>query len=339
MGGLISDMAPIFVASLPAGDRISARLREGLGPAIRWSRAFASQSRDLEPALPDTTTTVSAHESGTFAIAGKAVHRLGFGAMQLTGPGIWGEPADRDECVRVVRRAVELGVDFIDTADSYGPYVSEEILREALHPYPEQVLIATKAGFVRTGPGQWHVVGRPAYLRQEVEMSLRRLGVESFDLLQLHRIDPQVPLADQVGELKALQDEGKIAALGLSEVSVDEIEQAREIADIVTVQNLYNLTHRESQAVVDYCSEQGIGFIPWFPIASGRLARPGRAVDQVVQASGATPAQVALAWLLAISPVVLPIPGTSKVAHLEENVAAAGVTLTADQVAELTASA
>jgi pyridoxine 4-dehydrogenase len=288
--------------------------------------------------LSDTTTTVSAHESGTFTIAGKTVHRLGFGAMQLTGRGIWGEPADRDECVRVVRRAVELGVDFIDTADSYGPYVSEEILREALHPYPEQVFIATKAGFVRTGPGQWHVVGRPAYLRQEVEMSLRRLGVERIDLLQLHRIDPQVPLADQVGELKALQDEGKIAALGLSEVSVDEIEQAREIADVVTVQNLHNLVHRESQAVLDYCTEQGIGFIPWFPIASGRLARPGGAVDDVAQATGATPAQVALAWLLAISPVVLPIPGTSKVAHLEENVAAAGVTLTAAQVAELTGS-
>jgi len=289
--------------------------------------------------LPDTTTTVPAHRSGTFTIADKTVHRLGFGAMQLTGPGIWGEPADRDECVRVVQRAVELGVDFIDTADSYGPYVSEEILREALHPYPEQVLIATKAGFVRTGPGRWHVVGRPEYLRQEVEMSLRRLGVDRIDLLQLHRIDRQVPLADQVGELKAMQDEGKIAALGLSEVSVDEIEQAREIADIVTVQNLHNLVHRESQAVLDYCTEHAIGFIPWFPIASGRLARPGGAVDHVVRATAATPAQVALAWLLAISPVVLPIPGTSKVAHLEENVAAAGVTLTADQVAELTASA
>ncbi|HEY2985226.1 MAG TPA: aldo/keto reductase, partial [Jatrophihabitantaceae bacterium] len=219
------------------------------------------------------------------------------------------------------------------------PYVSEEILREALHPYPEQVLIATKAGFVRTGPGQWHVVGRPAYLRQEVEMSLRRLGVDRIDLLQLHRIDRQVPLADQVGELKAMQDEGKIAALGLSEVSVDQIEQAREIADIVTVQNLHNLVHRESHAVLDYCTEHAIGFIPWFPIASGRLARSGGAVGDVVRATGATPAQVALAWLLAISPVVLPIPGTSKVAHLEENVAAAGVTLTADQVAELTAPA
>jgi aryl-alcohol dehydrogenase-like predicted oxidoreductase len=280
--------------------------------------------------------TAVAHDSGTFTIAGKTVHRLGFGAMQLTGKGIWGEPADRDECVRVVRRAVELGVDFIDTADSYGPYVSEEIIREALHPYPEQVLVATKAGFVRTGPGEWHVVGRPKYLRQEVELSLRRLGVERIDLLQLHRIDPDVPLADQLGELKALQDEGKIGALGLSEVSVAEIQAAREIADIVSVQNLYNLTYRKSQDVLDYCTEQGLGFIPWFPIASGKLAEPGGVVDEIVHATGATPAQVALAWLLAISPVVLPIPGTSKVAHLEENVAAAGVTLTEEQVAELT---
>ncbi|HEY3714512.1 MAG TPA: aldo/keto reductase [Jatrophihabitantaceae bacterium] len=280
--------------------------------------------------------TAVAHHSGTFTIAGKTVHRLGFGAMQLTGPGVWGEPADRDECVRVVRRAVELGVDFIDTADSYGPYVSEEIIREALYPYPEQVLVATKAGFVRTGPGEWHVVGRPEYLRQEVELSLRRLGVERIGLLQLHRIDPDVPLADQLGELTALQDEGKIGALGLSEVSVAEIQAAREIADIVSVQNLYNLTYRKSQDVLDYCTEQGLGFIPWFPIASGKLAEPGGVVDEIVHATGATPAQVALAWLLAISPVVLPIPGTSKVAHLEENVAAAGVTLTEEQVAELT---
>jgi aryl-alcohol dehydrogenase-like predicted oxidoreductase len=283
--------------------------------------------------------TAVAHHSGTFTVAGKTIHRLGFGAMQLTGPGVWGEPADRDECVRVVRRAVELGVDFIDTADSYGPYVSEEIIREALYPYPEQVLVATKAGFVRTGPGEWHVVGRPKYLRQEVELSLRRLGVERIDLLQLHRIDPDVPLADQLGELKALQDEGKIGALGLSEVSVEEIKAAREIADIVSVQNLYNLTYRKSQDVLDYCTEQGLGFIPWFPIASGKLAEPGGVVDDIVHATGATPAQVALAWLLAISPVMLPIPGTSKVAHLDENVAAAGVELTADQVATLTAAA
>ncbi len=281
----------------------------------------------------------SAHTSGTFSIGGKPVHRLGFGAMQLTGEGIWGEPADRDECIRVVRRAVELGVDLIDTADSYGPYVSEEILRDALYPYPDHVLIATKAGLVRTGPGEWHSVGRPEYLRQEVEMSLRRLRLERIDLFQLHRIDPQVPLADQLGELRALQSEGKIAAVGLSEVSVREIEQARKITEIVTVQNLHNLTYRKSADVLDYCTEQGIGFIPWFPIANGKLAAPGGPVDAVVQATGATPAQVALAWLLAISPVVLPIPGTSKVAHLDENVAAASIALTDSQVADLTAAA
>jgi pyridoxine 4-dehydrogenase len=282
--------------------------------------------------------TAAAHQSGTFSIAGTEVHRLGFGAMRLTGPGIWGAPADREECVRVARRAVELGIDLIDTADSYGPYVSEEILREALSPYPEQLLIATKAGLVRTGPSQWHAVGRPEYLRQEAEMSLRRLGVERLDLLQLHRPDPQVPLADQVGELKNLQDEGKVAAIGVSNVSVEQLKAAREIADIVTVQNRYNLTDRHSQDVLDYCATAGIGFIPWAPIASGGLAEPGGPVDDVVQATGATPSQVALAWLLAVSPVILPIPGTSKVAHLEDNVAAAALKLTDEQVAELSAA-
>jgi aryl-alcohol dehydrogenase-like predicted oxidoreductase len=283
--------------------------------------------------------TAAAHQSGTFTIAGKTVHRLGFGAMRLTGPGIWGEPADREECVRVARRAVELGVDLIDTADSYGPYVSEEILREALYPYPEQLLIATKAGLVRTGPQEWHAVGRPEYLRQEAEMSLRRLGVDRLDLLQLHRPDPQVPLADQVGELKKLQDEGKVAAIGVSNVTLEQLRAARKIADIVTVQNRYNLTDRHSQDVLDYCTTEGIGFIPWAPIASGGLAESGGPVDDVVKATGDTPGQVALAWLLAVSPVVLPIPGTSKVSHLEENVAAAALTLTDDQVAELSAAA
>jgi pyridoxine 4-dehydrogenase len=283
--------------------------------------------------------TALAHRSGTFTIAGKTVHRLGFGAMRLTGAGIWGEPADRAECVRVARRAVELGVDLIDTADSYGPYVSEEILREALSPYPEQLLIATKAGLVRTGPGQWDPVGRPEYLRQEAEMSLRRLGVERIDLLQLHRPDPQVPLADQVGELKKLQDEGKIAAVGVSNVTVEQLEAARKVADIVTVQNMYSLTNRRSQDVLDYCATGGIGFIPWAPIARGGLADTAGPIDDVVGATGATPTQVALAWLLALSPVVLPIPGTSKVAHLEENVAAAELALSQDQVAALTAAA
>jgi aryl-alcohol dehydrogenase-like predicted oxidoreductase len=283
--------------------------------------------------------TAAAHQSGTFTIAGKTVHRLGFGAMRLTGPGIWGEPADREECVRVARRAVELGVDLIDTADSYGPYVSEEILREALYPYPEQLLIATKAGLVRTGPREWHAVGRPEYLRQEAEMSLRRLAVDRLDLLQLHRPDPQVPLADQVGELKKLHDEGKVAAIGVSNVTLEQLQAARDIADIVTVQNRYNLTDRHSQDVLDYCTTEGIGFIPWAPIASGGLAEPGGPVDDVVKATGDTPGQVALAWLLAVSPVVLPIPGTSKVSHLEENVAAAALTLTDEQVAELNAAA
>jgi aryl-alcohol dehydrogenase-like predicted oxidoreductase len=284
------------------------------------------------------STTAPVHASGTFSIGSKTVHRLGFGAMRLTGQGIWGPPADHDEAVRVVRRAVELGVDFIDTADSYGPHVSEEIIREALYPYPEQVLVATKAGLVRTGPDEWHPVGRPEYLRQQAVLSLQRLGVERIDLFQLHRIDSKVPLEDQVGELKKLQDEGKIDQIGLSEVSVEELKQAREIAEVATVQNLYNLTNRQSEDVLDYATAEGIGFIPWFPIASGKLAEPGGPVDHIVRATGATPAQVSLAWLLARSPVILPIPGTSKVSHLEENLGAAGLTLTDDQVAELTAA-
>ncbi|HEY8480866.1 MAG TPA: aldo/keto reductase [Spirillospora sp.] len=287
-------------------------------------------------ALP---ASAPAHVSGEFTIAGQTVHRLGYGAMRLTGPGVWGPPRDRAEAVRVLRRAVDLGVDFIDTADSYGPFYSEEIIREALHPYPEGLLIATKAGFVRTGPGEWHMLGRPAYLRQQVEMSLRRLGLERIGLFQLHRIDPEVPLADQIGELKDLRDEGKIASIGLSEVGVGQIEDARGITEIVTVQNRYNLTDRGSEDVLKYCEEHGIGFIPWYPIAAGKLAEPGGPVDDVARATGATPAQVSLAWLLAHSPVMLPIPGTSSVAHLEENVAAASVTLTDEQVAALDAAA
>ncbi|SDJ29656.1 Predicted oxidoreductase [Frankineae bacterium MT45] len=276
-----------------------------------------------------------ARESGTFSVGPKSVHRLGFGAMRITGDGIWGEPADRPEAVRVLRRAVELGVDFIDTADSYGPHVSEEIIREALYPYADQVLIATKAGLVRTGPNEWHPVARPEYLRQQAELSLRRLGVERIDLFQLHRIDANVPFADQIGVLKELQTEGKIGAIGLSEVSVEELKAAAEIVRIDTVQNLYNLTFRKSEDVLDYATEQGIGFIPWYPIASGKLSEPGGLVDEIVTETGATPAQVSLAWLLARSPVMLPIPGTSKVAHLEENVAAAQVSLTAAQVQAL----
>ena len=289
-----------------------------------------------QPSRQSTARPISA--SGTFNIGDLTVHRLGYGAMQITGKGVWGPPRDVEEAVRVLRRAVELGVDLIDTADSYGPYISEELIHRALHPYPKGLVIATKAGLTRTGPNQWHPVGRPEYLRQECEMSLRRLGLERIDLFQLHRVDEKVPADEQFGLLRDLQKEGKVRHVGLSEVSVEQIESARKIVPIVTVQNRYNLTDRGSEGVLDYCAEQGIGFIPWFPIASGELARPGGAVDHVVKATGATPAQVALAWLLARSPVMLPIPGTSTVKHLEENCASAGVKLTPAQVSELTAA-
>ncbi|MFN2561890.1 MAG: aldo/keto reductase [Jatrophihabitans sp.] len=285
-----------------------------------------------------TDLNTPASISGTFEIAERTVHRLGFGAMRLTGQGVWGEPADRAECVRVVRRAVELGVDLIDTADSYGPHVSEEIIREALYPYPEQVLVATKAGFTRHGPDRWAAVGRPEYLRQQCEMSLRRLGLDRIDLFQLHRIDSKVPLADQIGVLAELRDEGKIGAVGLSEVSVEDIDAVRAITEVATVQNLYNLTNRKSEDVLDYCTREAIGFIPWFPIAAGDLAKPGGPVDEIAKRHEATPAQVAIAWLLARAQVVLPIPGTSSVKHLEENLEAGPLyqRLTRDEVAELT---
>jgi aryl-alcohol dehydrogenase-like predicted oxidoreductase len=276
--------------------------------------------------------------SGTFNLGELTVHRLGFGAMRITGTGIWGEPADRDECVRVLRRAVELGVDLIDTADSYGPYVSEEIIHEALHPYPDGLIIATKAGLVRTGPNVWWPVGRPEYLRQECEMSLRRLGVDRIDLFQLHRIDAQVPAEEQFGLLADLIAEGKVRHVGLSEVSVDEIKAAQAMVPVVSVQNLYNLSNRQSEAVLDYCEAERLGFIPWAPIASGNLAKPGGAVDQIAGATGATASQVALAWLLNRSPVILPIPGTSSVSHLEENCGAATVELSDDQTKALTAA-
>jgi pyridoxine 4-dehydrogenase len=277
--------------------------------------------------------------SGTFAIGDMTVHRLGYGAMQVTGFGVWGQPRDRDECIRVLRRCIDLGVDLIDTADSYGPYISEELIREALHPYPRRLRIATKAGLVRTGPNQWHPVGRPEYVRQECEMSLRRLGVDRIDLFQLHRVDPKVPATEQYELLRDLQAEGKVRHVGLSEVSVEQIEAAVKVVPIVTVQNRYNLTDRGSEDVLDYCQEQQIGFIPWFPIASGELARPGGMVDRISHETGATPAQVALAWLLQRSPVMLPIPGTSSVKHLEENCAAATVKLTDSQMNELRAAA
>jgi pyridoxine 4-dehydrogenase len=274
--------------------------------------------------------------SGTFALGGQlVVHRLGFGAMRITGPGIWGEPADRDQAIEVLRRAVELGVDLIDTADSYGPYVSEELIRTALRPYPSHLVIATKAGLVRTGPNVWHPVGRPAYLRQECEMSLRRLGLEQIALFQLHRVDPQVPLEEQVGELAALQSEGKIRFIGLSNVSVDQVKAARAIVSIATVQNRYNLVDRGSEDVLDLCERERIGFIPWFPLATGDLSRRDGPLMGFSERLGATPSQIAVAWLLHRSPVILPIPGTASVAHLEENLEAALIGLTDDQVTEL----
>ena len=270
----------------------------------------------------------------TFTYAGQTVHRLGFGAMRITGPGVWGYPADREGALAVLRRAVELGVDFIDTADSYGPAVSEELIAEALAPYGE-VRVATKAGFLRTGPDKWVPCGKPDYLRQECEMSLRRLGVESIDLFQLHRIDPEVPAEDQFGLLADLLAEGKVRAVGLSEVNVNEIRAARAVVEISTVQNLYNVSRRSSEDVVSYCDAEGIGFIPWFPVAAGALARPGGVLDAVATKLGASTAQVSLAWLLARSPVVLPIPGTSKVAHLEENMAARYIELSAEDLAAI----
>jgi pyridoxine 4-dehydrogenase len=266
------------------------------------------------------------------------VHRLGFGAMRIVGDGVWGEPADRHAAVQVVRRAVELGVDFIDTADSYGPNISEEILAEALHPYKDGLRIATKVGFTRTGPNQWIPVGRPEYLRQQTELSLRKLKVDTLDLLQLHRIDPKVDAEEQFGVLRELQDEGKVKALGLSQVSVEELEAAGKHFTVSTVQNRYNLTDRSSEDVLRYSEENGIGFIPWAPISAGELARPGGPLDEAAKRLGATTSQVALAWLLRRSPVMMPIPGTGSVQHLEENLAAAGVSLDEDTYAELEAA-
>lgn len=275
-------------------------------------------------------------EPTTFTYANQTVNRLGYGAMRITGEGIWGPPKDPDECRPVLRRAVELGVNLIDTADSYGPYVSEELIREALHPYGD-VKIATKAGFLRIGPDAWRECGRPDYLRQECEMSLRRLGQESIDLFQLHRIDPAVAPEDQFGLLRALLDEGKIQAVGLSEVSVEQITAARNIVTISTVQNLYNVSNRQSEEVLVYCDREGIGFIPWYPVAAGSLARSGGPLDALAHKNGITVGQLSLAWLLRRSKVMLPIPGTSKVAHVEENCAAASITLDDETFASLDA--
>ena len=273
--------------------------------------------------------------SGTFELGGRTVHRLGFGAMRLTGEGIWGPPADHQGCLAVLRRSVELGVDLIDTADSYGPEVSERLIFEALHPYPDGLVIATKAGLTRQGPGVWTPVGRPEYLRQQCELSLRRLGVERIDLFQLHRIDPGVAADEQFGLLADLVSEGKVKHVGLSQVSVAELEAARKVVPVVSVQNLFNLTDRTSDGLLEHCEAEGIGFIPWFPVASGQLSGPDTAMGAVVAETGATPTQVALAWLLHRSPVMLPIPGTKSVAHVEENCESATLQLDDGQMATL----
>jgi aryl-alcohol dehydrogenase-like predicted oxidoreductase len=284
--------------------------------------------------------TISAAASGTFKIGGDLeVTRLGYGAMRIVGDGVWGPAKDHDTVMEVLRRLPGLGVDFIDTADSYGPFYSEDYIAEALAPYSEGTIVATKGGFTRHGPNVWKEVGRWEYLRQCALMSLRRLKVERIDLWQLHRIDPRTDRDEQFAEMKALQEDGLVRHLGLSEVSVEEIKAAQEVFEVTTVQNLYNLTNRKSEDVLRYCEEQGIGFIPWFPLAAGKLARPGGVVDEIARAHDATAGQVALAWLLAKSPVMLPIPGTGSVEHLEENVAAADLELTADELASLDAAA
>jgi pyridoxine 4-dehydrogenase len=284
-----------------------------------------------------TTTTAAKNHSGVFKIGGDMpVNRLGFGAMRITGAGVWGEPDDKDEALRTLRKLPELDIDFIDTADSYGPEVSERLIHEALHPY-KGIKIATKAGLARTGPGVWIPLGRPEYLRQQTVLSSRRLGVERIDLWQLHRIDPKVPQSEQFDAIKAMQSEGLINHVGLSEVGVREIEAAQKYFKVATVQNRYNLADRSSEAVVDFCEKHGIGFIPWFPLAAGDLAKPGSRLETIAKNHDAGPSQIALAWLLKRSPVILPIPGTSKVKHLEENVAGANIKLTDKEFAELNA--
>jgi pyridoxine 4-dehydrogenase len=277
-------------------------------------------------------TTLQTETTGTFVLGENlTIHRLGYGAMRITGPGIWGEPKDRAEALRVLKRAVELGVNFIDTADAYGPEVSENLIAEALYPYPAGLVIATKGGFARSGPNKWEMVGRPEYLRQCVEMSLRRLKLERIELYQLHRIDPKVPVEESLGALKDLQKAGKIRHIGLSEVSPAEIDRASKTVKIVSVQNQYNLSDRQHEKVLQYCEQQQLAFIPWFPVAAGKLAEPGGPLDQIARKHGATVAQLSLAWLLHHSPVMIPIPGTSSVKHLEENMAAARLQLSPEE--------
>ena len=286
--------------------------------------------------MTDQDTRPNAASAGTFDLGGDLkVVRMGFGAMRITGEGIWGEPEDPEEARTVLRRAIELGINLIDTADSYGPEVSERLIGETLHPYPERLVIATKGGLTRPGPGRWKPDGRPEHLREACEGSLRRLKVDRIDLYQLHRIDPRVPAEESLGTLAELREEGKIRHVGLSEVRIEEIQQAREIVPIASVQNRYNLTDRNYEDVLDFCEREGIGFIPWFPLATGNLARPGGPLDEMAARRGVAPSQIALAWLLMRSPVMLPIPGTSSVAHLEENVAAADLRLSQEEFEEL----
>jgi len=283
-----------------------------------------------------TNETVNANQSGTFRFGGDLpVYRLGFGAMRITGNGVWGPPKDRKEALAVLRRAVELGVNLIDTAESYGPHVSEELIAEALFPYPEDLIIASKGGLERTGPNQWPINGRPERLREGLEGSLRRLRLDRIDVWQLHRIDPEVPEDEQFGVIGEFQREGKIRHAGLSEATVDQIERAGKFFEVVSVQNRYNLADREWEPVLEYCDRQNIGFIPWFPLQTGKLAKKGGPLARVATAHQATPAQIALAWLLKRSKVMLPIPGTSSVQHLEENMGGAGIELTDDEFASI----
>ena len=291
-------------------------------------------------ALAGSNEKSAAVRAGQFAIGGDLqVNRLGFGAMRITGTGVWGPPASRTEAIRVLRRAVELGINFIDTADSYGPHVSEELIAEALHPYPVELLIATKGGFDRPGSGRWIENGRPEHLIAACEGSLKRLRLSRIDLYQLHRIDSKVPAEDQLGALKKLQVEGKIRYIGLSEVSLRQLQHAEKLVDVVSVQNRYSLADRGSEDVLDYCEQNGIGFIPWFPLAAGKLSGPDSSIGRVARKLNAAPSEVALAWLLKRSPVMLPIPGTSKVKHLEENVRAAGLELDAAELSDLAKTA
>ncbi len=286
--------------------------------------------------MTTTTDQQLVAASGTFTLGGDLpVHRLGFGAMRITGDGVWGEPRDHDEAIAVLRRSLQLGVNLIDTADSYGPEVSERLIPEALYPYPDGLVIATKGGLLRTGPGEWPTDGRPEHLREALEGSLRRLRLEQIDLYQFHRPDPKVPFEESVGALAQMRTEGKIRHVGLSNVSTDQLTAAQRIVPIASIQNRYNLTDRESESVLDACEQQNIGFIPWFPLATGSLAKPGGPLDQIAKQHQAAPSQIALAWLLQRSPVMLPIPGTSSVAHLEENLQAARIQLSQEEFEQL----